>query len=82
MLWNVRDHNRITWEVYKKIGGDPLVVLANSAKAFLNKDPETLDEIKRLLLELVKVDERLEATASRSPGAGCSRPEKRTRSVC
>ena len=62
LLWGVRDHNRITREVYKKIGGDPLVVLTNSAKAFLDKhkDPETLDEIKRLLLELVKVDEWLE----------------------
>jgi tetratricopeptide (TPR) repeat protein len=62
-LWDHRDRNRITWEVYKKIGGDPLVVLAKSAKAFLDKhqDPETLDEIKRILLELVRVDERLEA---------------------
>jgi hypothetical protein len=62
-LWNVRDRNRITWEVYKEIGGDPLVVLADSAKAFLNrhKDPQTLDEIKRILLELVRVDQRLEA---------------------
>jgi energy-coupling factor transporter ATP-binding protein EcfA2 len=62
-LWDVRDHNRITWERYRKIGGDPLVALANSAKAFLDdhKDPETFNEIKRLLLELVRVDERLEA---------------------
>jgi hypothetical protein len=62
-LWERRDHNRITQEVYATIGGDPLVALANAAKALLeeHKDPQTLDEIKRILLELVRVDERLEA---------------------
>ena len=61
-FWRARDRNRITWDCYKDLGGDPLVVLANSAKAFLDqhKDLQTLDEIKRILLELVRVDDRLE----------------------
>jgi WD40 repeat protein len=61
MLWEKRDRNRITWDVYRKVG-DPLKALAASADAFCDGlAPETQDELKRILLELVRVDELLEA---------------------
>jgi WD40 repeat protein len=60
-LWNARDRNRITWEVYRKIG-DPLNALKTSADRFYDGlAPQTQDEVKRVLLELVRVDELLEA---------------------
>ena len=61
MLWEKRDRNRITWEVYRKVG-DPLNALAASADEFYDGlAHETQDEVKRILLELVRVDELLEA---------------------
>lgn len=60
-LWEKRDRNRITWEVYRKVG-DPLNALTAAADEFYeNLARETQDEIKRILLELVRVDELLEA---------------------
>src|SRR6185436_20666039 len=60
-LWDNRDRNRITWEVYTKVG-DPLTALKTSADDFYDGvAPQTQDEIKRVLLELVRVDELLEA---------------------
>ena len=61
MLWEKRDRNRITWEVYRKVG-DPLNALAASADTFYDGlTHETQGEVKRILLELVRVDELLEA---------------------
>jgi len=60
-LWEARDRNRITWEVYHKIG-DPLNALKTSADRFYNNLlDETKLEVKRILLELVRVNDLLEA---------------------
>jgi hypothetical protein len=60
-LWNRRDRNRITREVYALVG-DPLNALRESADGFFEAQaPQTQDEIRRVLLELVRVDELLEA---------------------
>jgi hypothetical protein len=60
-LWTRRDRNRITREVYARVG-DPLNALRESADAFFDAQaPQTQDEIKRVLLELVRVDDLLEA---------------------
>jgi hypothetical protein len=60
-LWNARDRNRITSEVYRKVG-DPLSALQNSAKRFYDSlAPQTQEEVSASLLELVRVDELLEA---------------------
>src|SRR5713101_314738 len=60
-LWDARDRNRITWEVYRKVG-DPLNALKSSADRFYDGlAPQTQDEVRRVLLELVRVDELLEA---------------------
>lgn len=60
-LWDRRDRNRITWEVYRRVG-DPLNALRTSADEFFDAlAPQTQDEAKRILLELVRVDDLLEA---------------------
>jgi len=60
-LWDRRDRNRVTWEVYRRVG-DPLTALTTLADAFYEGlARETQDEVKRILLELVRVDELLEA---------------------
>ncbi len=60
-LWDKRDRNRITLEVYRKVG-DPLNALRASADAFFERLlPQTQEEVKRILLELVQVTELLEA---------------------
>ena len=60
-LWDRRDRNRITWEVYRKVG-NPLDALPAAADAFYKGlTPQARDETKRILLELVRVDELLEA---------------------
>gem|GEM_PF-6191664 len=60
-LWKHRDRNRITWEVYNMVG-DPLYSLKSSADNFYHGlTLETQNEVKRIFLELVRVDEFLEA---------------------
>ncbi|HEY2290720.1 MAG TPA: hypothetical protein VGM86_08465 [Thermoanaerobaculia bacterium] len=61
LLWEERDRNRITWEVYARTG-DPLNALKASADDFYDGlAPQTQIEVRRVLLELVRVDELLEA---------------------
>jgi hypothetical protein len=60
-LWKYRVRNRITWEVYRRVG-DPLTALEKSADDFYDRQIfETQKEIKRILCELVRIDEMLEA---------------------
>jgi hypothetical protein len=62
-LWDRRDRNRVTWEVYRRVG-DPLTALTTLADAFYEGlARETQDEVKRILLELVRVDELLEGVS-------------------
>jgi hypothetical protein len=59
-LWENRDRNRVTREVYEKIG-DPLRALQSAADKVVDSlAPETRDEVQRILLELVRVDDLLE----------------------
>jgi WD40 repeat protein len=60
-LWKRRDHNRITREVYERVGS-PLVALERYADGFCNGlSPENREEVKRILLELVRIDRMMEA---------------------
>ena len=60
-LWDRRDRNRVTWDVYRGVG-DPLTALQLAADKFYDsRSPETQREVRRILLELVRVDELLEA---------------------
>jgi len=59
-LWHKRDRNRITWDVYRTVG-DPLSALQTTADSFYGSlAPQTQGEVRRILLELVRVDELLE----------------------
>lgn len=55
-LWEARDRNRVTHDVYAKIGGSPLGALQTFADNFYDRlTPEMKDEVRRTLLELVCV---------------------------
>ena len=66
-LWDHRDHNRVTWEAYRRLGGGRLA-LARSADEFYNRlIPEEQVTVKRLLLRMVRPGEGLEVTSNRIP---------------
>ncbi|NJL29477.1 MAG: hypothetical protein HC897_17120 [Thermoanaerobaculia bacterium] len=68
-LWDARDRNRITRDVYATVG-DPLSALQTSAnKLYDDLTHENQAEAKRILLELVRVDELLEAYRQPVPKA-------------
>lgn len=69
-LWEKRNRNRITWEIYKDVCDyqaedkpyGPLQALSRSADDFYNHfAEEDQDEIRRILLEMILVNELLEA---------------------
>lgn len=64
-LWEHREHNYITWDAYRRLGGGRLA-LANSADAFY--DNLILEEqvtARRILLRLVRAGDGLEITSNR-----------------
>ena len=64
-LWDLRDHNRITWESFRRLGG-ARQALAKSADDFYNKlIPEEQTTARRILLRLVRPGEGLEITSNR-----------------
>lgn len=64
-LWENRDHNRITWAAYKRLGGGRLA-LANSADELYNAlIPEEQLTARRIFMRLVRPGEGLEITSNR-----------------
>ena len=64
-LWNHRDHNRLTWEAYNKLGGGRYA-LANSASEFYeNLIFEDQLTVKRIFLQMVHPTEGWEITSRR-----------------
>ena len=64
-LWEDRDHNRITWDSYRQLGGGRQA-LANSADEFYNDlIPEDQTTARRILLRLVRPGEGMEVTSQR-----------------
>ena len=64
-LWETRDHNRITMESYRRLGG-ARVALANTADEFyVRLIPEDQVALKRILLRMVQLGEGLEVTSNR-----------------
>jgi hypothetical protein len=77
-LWKERKRNRITWEVYKKVG-KPLKALGDWADSFYYStriEEDDKGEIKRILLELVRIDEMLEAYRQPVPISYLLKPGK------
>lgn len=64
-LWEHREHNYITWDAYRCLGGGRLA-LANSADALYDGlIPEEQITARRILLRLVRAGDGLEITSSR-----------------
>jgi len=64
-LWENREHNRVTWDAYHRLGGARLA-LARSADAWYEAlIPEEQVTAKRLLLRMVRPGEGLEVTSNR-----------------
>lgn len=64
-LWEHRDHNRVTWEAYKRLGGGRKA-LAKAADEFFDRlIQEDQDTAKRILLKLVRPGQGLEVTSNR-----------------
>jgi hypothetical protein len=74
-LWEKRKRNRITREVYDEVG-DPLRALEDWADKFYARERDYQDEIKRILLELVRVDEKLEVYRQPVPKSRLMQPGK------
>ena len=64
-LWEQRDRNRITREVYERVGG-PRTALERSADAFYRGlIPQDQAWVRRILLRIVRPGEGLEVTSNR-----------------
>ena len=64
-LWENRDHNRVTWEAYHRLGGGGQT-LANTANAFYDAlPPEDKVSIRRIFLRIVSPSAELETTRDR-----------------
>jgi WD40 repeat protein len=64
-LWEYRDHNRVTWETYRKLGGG-LQALARSADELYNDlIPEEQFTMRRILLKMVRPGTGLEVMSNR-----------------
>jgi len=64
-LWEHRDHNRVTREIYEHVGGGRLA-LARCADAFYaSLIPEEQVTARRILLRMIRPGEGLELTSSR-----------------
>jgi len=64
-LWDSREHNRVTWEAYRRLGGARMA-LAQSADHFYHSlTPQERVTVQRILLRMVRTGERLEVTSNR-----------------
>ncbi|KPV52515.1 hypothetical protein SE17_15040, partial [Kouleothrix aurantiaca] len=64
-LWELRDHNRVTWEIYQATGGGK-EALERSAEAFYKDlSPELQRTMQRILLRMVRPRAGLEFTSKR-----------------
>ena len=64
-LWENREHNRVTWEAYRRLGGGRQT-LANTADAFYNSlSPEDKVSVRRIFLRIVRPSAELDITQDR-----------------
>lgn len=64
-LWDLRDHNRITWESFRRLGGARQALAKSADEFFNNLIPEEQTTARRILLRLVRPGEGLEITSNR-----------------
>jgi WD40 repeat protein len=66
-LWENRDHNRVTWETYRRLGGGRRALARSADEFYNNLIPEDQVTMKRILLKMVRPGEGLEIMSNRIP---------------
>ncbi len=64
-LWEQRDHNRVTREIYERIGGGRLALARSADEFYAGLIPEEQVTARRILLRMIRPGEGLEITSSR-----------------
>jgi WD40 repeat protein/energy-coupling factor transporter ATP-binding protein EcfA2 len=64
-LWEHRDHDRVTWDAYRRLGGGRLALARSADEFFDGLIPEEQVTARRILLRMVRPGEGLEVTSSR-----------------
>jgi hypothetical protein len=64
-LWESREHNRVTWEAYRRLGGGRLALAKSADDFYRSLIPEDQVTARRILLRMVRPSEGLEVTSSR-----------------
>src|SRR5262249_37903714 len=64
-LWEAREHNRVTWAAYRRLGGGRQALASSADLFFRQLIPEEQVTARRLLLRLVQPGEGLEVTSNR-----------------
>jgi hypothetical protein len=64
-LWDERRRNRITWDVYKQVGGGRTALARAADRLYNGLIPEEQVTAKRILLRLVRPGAGLEVTSGR-----------------
>jgi hypothetical protein len=66
-LWEGRQRNRITWEVYNRVGGGRTALARAADRLYNDLIPEEQVTARRILLRMVRPGAGLEVTSSRVP---------------
>jgi len=64
-LWESREHNRVTWEAYRRLGGGRLALARSADQFYEGLIPEEQMTTRRILLRMVRPGEGLEITSNR-----------------
>jgi hypothetical protein len=64
-LWEAREHNRVTWEAYMRLGGGRQALARSADEFYESLIPEEQVTAKRILLRMVRPGEGLEVTSNR-----------------
>jgi WD40 repeat protein len=64
-LWEQRDHNRVTREIYEHVGGGRLALARSADEFYAGLIPEEQVTARRILLRMIRPGEGLEITSSR-----------------
>ncbi len=64
-LWDHRERNRVTWEIYRRLGGGRQALAHSADELYESLIPEDQVAARRILLRMVRPAEGLEVTSNR-----------------
>lgn len=64
-LWEKRNHNRVTEDIYKDVGGGREALARSADEVYQNLIPQSQKTARRILLSMVQLNEVLEVTNKR-----------------